>query len=166
MPVAGQEIRDDADVEEGLQRKMRGDPRGEQRAEAVTRVHGDIIAAHDEKNKEQDHDDRADKAQLLAEDGENVVVVLLGQVQIFLAALAEAEAHEAAGADGVERLEDLVAVVRWVGGRVTPGGDAAAGIALRFEIDEGEQADGDAAEGEPFELHAAEEQHGGSREEA
>ena len=57
---------------------MRCKPRRHQCAEAVTRVHGDIIAAHDEKNEEQDHDDRADKAQLLAEDGENIVVVLLG----------------------------------------------------------------------------------------
>ena len=67
-------------------------------------MHGDIIAAHDQKNEQQDHDDCPDKAKLLAENGENIVVVLLGKIQVFLAALAEAEAHQAAGTDGVERL--------------------------------------------------------------
>ena len=125
----GQEVRHDTDVQEHLQGKMRCKPRRHQRAEAVTRVHCDPIAAHDQQHEQQNHHHRADKAQLLAEDGENVVVVLLRQIQIFLPALAEAETHQAAGADGVERLQDLIAVIRRVGGRVAPGGDAVARVA-------------------------------------
>ena len=45
----GQKIGHDANVEEGLKRDMRGNSGGKERTEAITRVHGDIIAAHDQK---------------------------------------------------------------------------------------------------------------------
>ena len=41
------------------------------------------------------------KAQFLARNGEDIVVMLLRQVEILLAAAAEAEAQQAAGADGI-----------------------------------------------------------------
>ena len=93
---------------------MRGNTGGKQRTETVARVHGDIIAAHDQQNKQQNHDDGSDKTEFLTENGENIVVMFLGQIQVLLSAFAEAEAHQAAGADGIERLQNLIAVVRRV----------------------------------------------------
>lgn len=50
----------------------------------------------------QDEDaDGSYKAQFLARNGEDIVVMLLRQVEILLAAAAEAEAQQAAGADGI-----------------------------------------------------------------
>ena len=73
-------------------------------------MQGDPVAADDEQ-REHDHDDRrADQAELLADDGENEVVVLLGQEQELLPALAEPHAEESARADGEQALSDLIAV--------------------------------------------------------
>ena len=80
------------------------------------------------------------KAQLLARNGEDIVVVLLRQVEILLAAAAEAEAQKAAGADGILRLQHLQARVERVVLRVQPCADASASVALRQKINGNEQA--------------------------
>ena len=72
----GQEVGHDTDIEEGLKRNMRGNTGGKQRTETVARVHGDIIAAHNQQNKQQNHDDGPDKTEFLTENGENIVVML------------------------------------------------------------------------------------------
>ena len=48
------------------------------------------------------------------DNGEDIVVVLLRQVEILLAAAAEAQAQQAAGADGILRLQHLQALVERV----------------------------------------------------
>lgn len=89
----------------------------------------------------QDEDaDGSYKAQLLARNGEDIVVMLLRQVEILLAAAAEAEAQQAAGADGILRLQHLQALVERVVLRVQPCADASAGVALRQKINGNEQA--------------------------
>jgi len=155
-----QEIRHNTDIEEHLYSQQRGDARRSERAEAVACVHRDPVAAHDEQDKQQDDDERADETELLADDGEDVVVVLLGQVEILLAAAAESEPHEAAGADRIERLQNLVAGVGRVGGRIAPGRDALAGVTHRFEVDDGKYGEERAADEKPADLHTAEEHHG------
>ena len=59
-------------------------------------MQGDPVAADDEQ-REHDHDDRrADKAELLADDGKDEVVVLFGQEQKLLPALAKAQSEQTA----------------------------------------------------------------------
>ena len=59
-------------------------------------MQGDPVAADDEQ-REHDHDDRrADKAELLADDGKDEVVVLFGQEQKLLPALTKAKAEQTA----------------------------------------------------------------------
>ncbi len=103
------------------------------------------------KADEQRNDDhRADKAKLLAGNGENIVVMLLRQIQIFLAALAEAQARQAAGADGIAGLNDLVALIRGVLLRVEPGGDSVCGVALGGKIHHQQQRNNKTAQDQPF----------------
>ena len=74
-------------------------------------MQGDPVAADDEQ-REHDHDDRrADKAELLADDGENEIVVLFGQEQELLPALAESQAEQSARTDGEQALPDLIALI-------------------------------------------------------
>ena len=56
----------------------------------------------------------------ITDDGKDVVVVFLRQVQIFLAALTKAKPQKSARTDGVLRLQRLIALVRRVGLRVDP----------------------------------------------
>lgn len=121
-----------------------------QRAKSVSCVHGDPIPAEHQKDEQRNDDHRADKAQLLAGDGENIVVMLLRQIQIFLAALAEAQARQAAGADGIAGLNDLVALIRGVPFRVEPGGDPVGGVALGGKIHHQQQRNKNAAQDQPF----------------
>ena len=99
---------------------MRRKSRRQQRAEAVSGVHRDPVAAHDQQHEQQDHRHRADKAKLLADNGENVIVVLLRQKQEFLPALAKAQSPQPAGANGNETLGKLIALIRGICPRVQP----------------------------------------------
>ena len=85
---AGDEIRDDRDVQKHLDRQQRRDADADEEAVAVGRVRGDPIAAADEQRKQDQDRDGADIAELLADDGKNVVIVLLGQIEVLLPALA------------------------------------------------------------------------------
>ena len=44
------------------------------------------------------------KAQLFAADGEDIVIILKGQIQVFLPGFSVAQAEQAAGANGVQGL--------------------------------------------------------------
>ena len=86
----------------------------------------DPVAADDEQREDGHDERRADQAQLLADDGEDAVVVLLGQEEELLPALAETETEETSRADGDEALARLIARARLKGvvERVEPDGDA------------------------------------------
>ena len=73
-------------------------------------MEGDPEAPEDQQGEYQHDDAGTHQAQLLADHGEDAVVVLLGQVEEFLPSLAQAHAQQAAGADGDETLGDLPAV--------------------------------------------------------
>lgn len=65
--------------------------------------------APENQRREQQHDNGgANQAQLLADDGEDEIVVLLRQIEKLLAALPQAHAPQPAGADGDEALAQLV----------------------------------------------------------
>ena len=63
---------------------------------------------HEEEHEEQDDDDGTHEAQLLAHDAEDEVIGALGEPELFFDAVAEAEAGDTAGADGIEALQGLV----------------------------------------------------------
>ena len=109
MPVAGTRP-----VTTAMFRKVWSPVRGheahhQQGAEPVPGVEGDPEAPEDQQGEHQHDDAGSHQTQLLADHGEDAVVVLLGQVQELLAALAQAHAQQAAGADGNEALGDLPA---------------------------------------------------------
>ena len=139
---------------------MRGQPGRHERTESVSCMHGNPIAADDQQHEQHQHHQRAHKPQLLAENGENIVVVFLGKIQIFLPTSAEPEPHESARADGIQRLQNLIAVSRRVGGRVAPRRHTRAGVAHEVEVQHRKHCDDCRADAEPFELRSAEEHHG------
>ena len=115
------QVRHDGDVQYDLYGQQGGNPGRDQEGEAVAHVQREIVAAHDESREQQQDGDSAGKAQLLADHGEDEVVVLLRQVQVGLPPLPQPQAEEAAGADGIKRLHDLVPVPARVGKGVEPG---------------------------------------------
>ena len=88
-----------------LKRNLRRKARDEQGSRNYPCTQRDIVTA-DNKRRENNQDQRAaDKAKLLADDGENKVVLRFRQEQMLLAALAEANStpHPA----GTQRVEGL-----------------------------------------------------------
>ena len=106
----GHQARDHGDVQKGLEPGEGHEAHHQQGAEPVPGVEGDPEAPENQQGEHQHDDAGSHQAQLLADHGEDAVVVLLGQVQELLAALAQAHAQQAAGADGNEALGDLPAV--------------------------------------------------------
>ena len=78
-------------------------------AEIVGGFHGGDKSAPAINRKKREHDDRADKAQLFADDREDKIRVRLGQEEKFLAAFHQADAGKAARTNGDERLQQLEA---------------------------------------------------------
>ena len=68
------------------------------------------------------------EAQFLADNGENEVVLRLGDEKMLLAAFPQTEAGGPAGADGIEALDGLVAVAQRVGEGVEPGAEPVGGV--------------------------------------
>ena len=127
---------------------MGHDAHHQQRAEPVAGVEGDPEAPQDQQGEDQHDDAGADKPQLLANHGEDEVVVLLRQVQEFLAAAAEAHAQQTAGANGDQALGQLIAVAGVVQPRVMPHGDAGRAVlddTLFRQLDKQEAQGGHAA---------------------
>ena len=118
-----------------------------------------VKAARDEQRKEDQDQRRADKAQLLAHDGEDKVVVFLRQVEILLPPVSETEAAHSPAADGVERLDDLIACVRGIRKGVQPGADAVGGILQHIDGDDAAQPDRAAGQQEPEKPRSADEHH-------
>ena len=107
---------------------MGHDAHHQQRAEPVACVEGDPEAPQDQQGEDEHDDAGADQTQLLAHHGEDKVVVLLRQVQEFLAAASQPHAQQAAGADGDQALRQLVAVAGVVQPRVVPHGDTGGAV--------------------------------------
>ena len=85
--------------------------------------------------------------------------MLLRQVEIFLPALAEAEAEKAARADGIQRLHDLISGAARVGERVAPRHDALVHIGHELARDQQQRARAAHADEQVRELDAADKHH-------
>ena len=92
---------------EHLPGDLRHDADAQQRAEEIRCVEGDGNALHNEGTEQHDQCDGADKAQFLAHDGEDKVVLGVGQPLVLLHAVADAHAEQTAGGDGVDALAGL-----------------------------------------------------------
>ena len=79
MPVEGQKIRHNGDVQEHLQGQKRRQASGQQHGEAVARMHGDPVAADDEQSEQDEDADGSYKAQLLARNGEDIALCSSGR---------------------------------------------------------------------------------------
>ena len=79
------EVRDDRDVQKHLDRQQRRDTDADKEAVAVGRVRGDPVAAADEQRKQDQDRNGADIAEFLADDGKDIVIMLLGQIVSFQA---------------------------------------------------------------------------------
>ena len=78
-------------------------------AELVGGFHGGDKAAPAVNREKREDDDRADEAEFFADDGVDEIGVRFGQEEKFLAAFHQADAGQAAGANGDERLQQLKA---------------------------------------------------------
>jgi hypothetical protein len=85
--------------------------------------------------EQRDHDERAHEPPLLADHGEEEVVVGLRQVAELLYAAPETAPEDAAAADGDERLVDLVAHARRIRGRIEERHDPAHAVRCRPTCD-------------------------------
>ena len=125
-------------VDEGFDDDEHADAESGEASEAVGGAGGDFEGTEHEQEKKKNEHERADEAELFRFHGENRVTGRLRQITEFLDALAVAAAGDAAGADGDERLLDLIAGVERIGGGIEIGHDALAGI----RPDVGHDADG------------------------
>ena len=98
-------------------------------------MQGNPIAPQNQRRKQHNNCCRAEKAQLLADNREDIVVILKGQIEIFLPAFSKSKAKKPAGTDGIETLQDLVSRISGVTFRVKPGRNAVACIAHEADID-------------------------------
>ena len=100
--------RDAADDDERLEAEDRGEARGEELRERAGRLDRDAEPAPDDEQEADDERDRADEAELLADGGEDEVGRRVGDA--IGDAEADALAVDAAGGEGVPRLDDLEAL--------------------------------------------------------
>ena len=86
----GQQARHHADVQKGLKAHQGHDAHHHQAAEPVPGMEGDPEAPENQRREQQHDNGGANQAQLLADDGEDEIVVLLRQIEKLLAALPQA----------------------------------------------------------------------------
>ena len=107
----GQQLDDHADVDEGLERQPGRDAHRHEAAEGVGSMHGDADAPPGQEQEEGDDEEAADEAELLADDGEDEVVLGRRERQAGgLAALPEPLPEDTAESQGVEAVHRLVAI--------------------------------------------------------
>ena len=95
---------------------------------------GDPEAPQDQQCKKHHNANRTHEAQFLAGNGKDIVVILKRQIEVFLSAFAKPKAKQASGANGIERLQNLIPRVSGVQLRVPPGSHPVAGVAHQAGI--------------------------------
>ena len=136
----------------------------EQGGESVRRFFRNEKAAPNEQDKECDKDQGADESELLADDGEDEVVLRLRKPQMLLVAVAEADAEKPAGADGEQAFIRLKALVEQMQLRMQPCIDACLGIVGEQNDSERRSAEGAGDAADPFDAGAGHENHTGAEE--
>ena len=122
-------------------------------------MQGDPKAPQDQQRKEHQDQRRADKAKFLANYGKNKVVVLLGQIQKLLPAPAKPQAAEAAGADGIQGLDDLIPLIRGAGKGIAPGVDAGGCVGKKGQQHRKARARAAQGRAEPAQANPAQKHH-------
>src|ERR1019366_8198083 len=97
-----------ADVEEGLDDQHGGDSESEVTAEFIGDQNSGADPSPENDHEAEQYGDRPEQAEFFADDGVDGVGVGFGQVEQFLAALHQADAHGATRSDGDLRLLGLV----------------------------------------------------------
>ena len=103
---------------------------GQQFAQAIARLAGNSDSGEQHHGIKRDHDHAAHESFLLGNDGENEIVMRHGARQIaqrVLGSLAPAFANQPAGADGDQRLVDVVGIIALLRARASA---RSAGVAL------------------------------------
>ena len=111
-------------VQQDLHGDLGTDAKGGQPAKRVRVAQGYRIAAVDEQAEQQNDGTSAQKTKLLTHNGKNKIILRLGYVAEFQAAVAKPQAEKTAGADGHHSLQGLPPAVKRIGGRVLPYQDA------------------------------------------
>ena len=95
------------DIQYGLQRDLDGEAVNNNRTKSVRCFGRNAEAAPDKKSEQRHHANGTDKAQFLTNNGKNKVVLRLGNVAVFLLAVAESLAEKPTRANGIEPLQSL-----------------------------------------------------------
>ena len=115
---------DVADVDHGLTEHPARGTCGQQTQERIHRTHGDAQAGVDEEAEQTDDRQAADHPEFLADDGEDEVVVRVGEVTPLRAALSEPATEQSAVGQRVFRLGGLIRQALGVLTRIQPCLDA------------------------------------------
>ena len=83
-------------------------------------MHRQPVSSNDKQGEQNQDQSGTDKAQFLADNGKNEVVVLLRQIKVFLSALTETKTEQSSASDSIERLDYLVASIARIGKWVPP----------------------------------------------
>src|SRR5919108_4584454 len=116
-PLRGQERKRHSRVHQRLERQEQRDPERDVAAERLGSIVRRLEPAPDDHREQQEHATDADETQLLSDDAEDEVRVGGREEEQLLVAAAQSHAARAAGAEGEQRLDGLVAVTA----RVRPG---------------------------------------------
>ena len=125
----------------------------------------DDEAAPDEHDEERNERERADETQFLAHDGEDEVVLRLGEPKLLLIAFAESHTEDAARADSKQALIGLPSAALQVELRVKPCVYAGFGIICENDDARCRRAERDRDAADPLDVSTRNEDHGGAEEE-
>ena len=103
---------------------------------------GNGNAPPEQQHEQQHHGAGPHKAQFLADDGEDEVVLGFGHKQMLLAAVPQPQPGGSAGADGVQALDGLVAIPQRVSKRVLPGAQAVGSVGHKVRHNDHRRPDG------------------------
>ena len=96
-----------ADVHRGLQSQQRNDAAAEEQSETILGVQRDHDSADDDDDEQKDHEQTDPQTELFADHRKNEIGVRVGQIEHFLAAVAETESFHSAAAPRDQRLHLL-----------------------------------------------------------
>src|SRR5579859_1802572 len=131
--LRGHHSEDHGEIDERLPQNHGCDSQSEQTAKGIGRREGRANSTPAVNDKKRDDEQRTDEAEFFANHGVDEIGMSLGQVEKFLFAFHQADAGEAAGTHGDERLPQLKASALGVGGGIPKGEKAR--HAIRSERD-------------------------------
>jgi len=144
--LGGAPADDDEEVDDGLDADGGGDAQSDDLGLGGALLDDDGQAGEDEGAEQGDDQDGADEAEFLADDGEDEVGGVLGEVAELLEAVAQAAAGDFTVGDGDLGLDHVVAAGAGCGVGIQEGRDA--GHAVGLELDHRDAAGDDGGQGQ------------------